>query len=79
MTMTKEDSRKHLQGVFDQVLVAFDSEKTDQIFLEITIHNNQECDGDGCMGLSSSNKMKYSVRPNNISYTGVPPTFGTKG
>ena len=75
--MNKEEVRKHLQGVLAQILAAFDNEKTDQIFLEITVHNNQECDGDGSMGLSSSNKMKYSVRPNNISYTGTSGVGGT--
>jgi len=81
MTMTKEEVRKHLQGVLDQVLAAFDSEKTNHIFLEITIHDNKESDSRGVaakMNLSSSSKMKYDVRPIDISYTDVPSTFKTK-
>lgn len=77
--MNKEEVRKHLQGVLAQILAAFDSEKTSEIFLEITIHDNREHDGDGRMGLSSSNKMKYNVRPNDILNTGVSPTFKTQG
>lgn len=61
--MTKKDARKQLEDLCGRILTAFDSEKTEQIFLEITVHNFNEAEA-AVISLQSSNKIKYNVRPN---------------